>query len=122
MYGGPSERDAFSTFLGLRFDSAAVVRLEIRSELVNGVRPGRHLGAAMTTALGAQHAKMGERGVHLRRPHAQRRAERANEQQRRRAGLARKLVVKPGRGHRRRAPPAPGGAACAGRGWRAPGR
>jgi acyl-CoA thioesterase len=42
MYGGPSERDAFSTFLGLRFDSAAVVRLEIRTELINGV--GKLLG------------------------------------------------------------------------------
>jgi acyl-CoA thioesterase len=42
MYGGPSERDAFSEFLGLRFDSPTVVRLEIRPELVNGV--GKLLG------------------------------------------------------------------------------
>jgi acyl-CoA thioesterase len=42
IYGGPSERDAFSEFLGLRFESASVVRLEIRHELVNGV--GKLLG------------------------------------------------------------------------------
>jgi uncharacterized protein (TIGR00369 family) len=41
-YGGPSERDAFSEFLGLRFDSPTVLRLEIRPELVNGV--GKLLG------------------------------------------------------------------------------
>jgi acyl-CoA thioesterase len=42
MHGGPSERDAFSEFLGLRFESATVVRLDIRPELVNGV--GKLLG------------------------------------------------------------------------------
>ena len=42
MHGGPSEHDAFSEFLALRFDSPTVVRLEIRPELVNGV--GKLLG------------------------------------------------------------------------------
>ena len=42
IYGGPRERDAFSEFLDLRFDSATVARLEIRPEIVNGV--GKLLG------------------------------------------------------------------------------
>ena len=41
-YGGPRERDAFSEFLDLRFDSATVARLDIRPEIVNGV--GKLLG------------------------------------------------------------------------------